>query len=554
MFRHESRYSWIIACIVCGGLGGMNCLLADDVSVQVGEENTTKQLSTPEGVSSDWPGPIEAEVTLRFGSDGNSTATNANVLHEEVGGATGLELQLPEVGSGVGWGAATMLTVPPDAGMAQGPDQYIEFEIYVNAQQDVLVVLQLDEVDGEDNLRALLVLPPIKRGEWHTLNINLLRNELRSDPRPGSSIPPDGTPLTRIGIKLDPRGKAGLETVRIRNVRLYRQDVLANAPIGATDPAGQTALHRASMMGDSAKVLELLERGADVNAKNDYLYTPLALAVISHDFETCRVLIEHGADVSAQRQLGFTPLYDAAADGLLDIITLLIDNGADPRQQTEYKFEPLFTAIHHNHIEASALLIADPRVDVNQTIAGFIPLHVAAQGDEAGPHLEMYEKLIELGAEVDLCSAAGAGDIPRIKMILAKDPDAAKNFSILGGWTPLHDAVRNVRVEAVKLLLAHGADPNAVSGEIDFKTSPLHWVGVNVLLDDPEAKVTTLQLMVDAGAELNPTDQHGLTPLDRARQFKSKELVDALTELGALTGKQLKAQQMRDTGEGTATD
>jgi ankyrin repeat protein len=485
-----------------------------------------------------WAGPIEAEVELVFGDDGNTAAEGTSILAEADGGAIGIELPL-----GVGnWGAQTMLTLPADAGMATGPDQYLEFELFIEAEKPSPWLIQVDERAGETPIRGRFILPAAEIGAWQTITVNLLRNEVSGDPRRGSKIPPDGTPLTQLGIKIDPRIQAGVQAVRVRNVRLYRQDKLANAPADAADEAGQTALHRAAMAGDSAKALELLERGADVNGRNKYLYTPLALAVISHDVETVRVLIENGADVGAQRQLGFTPLYDAAADGLIEVMTLLMDAGADPRQKTKYGFEPLFTAVHHGHIDAAELLINDPRVDVNGLIAGFIPLHVAAQGDEEGPHREMYGRLIELGADVDLCSAAGAGDIDRMKAILEENPSAAKDFTILGGWTPLHDAVRNVRVEAVELLLANGADPNAVSGEIDYKTSPLHWISVNVLLDDPDAKLATLKLMVDAGADLNPVDQYGLTPLDRVKHDQCRELIDAMLELGALTGKQIKAQ------------
>ncbi|MBK8980234.1 MAG: ankyrin repeat domain-containing protein [Planctomycetes bacterium] len=484
-----------------------------------------------------WPGPVEAEVTLRFGDGGNCVAERAAVLP----GGAGIELQVAAEGSRAAYGAQTMVTLPPDAGMALGPDQYVEFEILVAAASDARLLIQLDETRGDANLRGLIVLPAPTRDGWQKLDVNLLRNELSGDPRPRSTIMPDGTPLTRLGFLVDPRAAAGLEAVRLRNVRLYRRDVLANAPVGAADAAGQTALHRAAMKGDAERAAALLARGADVNAKNVELYTPLAHAVIAHDPETVRVLIAHGAEVMAQRRLGFTPLYDAAADGQLEIMRLLMDAGADPTQQTEYGFEPLFTAIHHGHLAAAELLIADPRVDVNRPIAQFMPLHVAAQGDEAGPHLELYHRLIELGARVDMCSAAAAGDRERIEAMLQADPDAARTTTILGGWTPLHDAVRNVRLDVVELLLAHGADPNAISGEIDYRSAPLHWVGTDIMLDEPELKVATLRRLVEAGANLDALDKFGNTPLDRARQQRDAALTRAMLELGARTGAQVKA-------------
>ncbi|MEM7165527.1 MAG: ankyrin repeat domain-containing protein [Planctomycetota bacterium] len=513
------------------------------------EEPALPEPAPPEQVDkSGWPGPVEAEIKLRFGSEGNTALTGASVASAEGDGAAKadpaeIEFEVVAAGKRAAYGAQAMLTFPGGAGMALGPCQYIEFDLFAVSERPTPLLLQFEENVGDKKLGALLVLQKVKLGEWQTLSINLLRNELRSDPRRERRILPDGTPLTRLGFKLDPRCRSGLESVRMRNVRIYRQDILANAPVAAADRAGQTALHRAAMVGDAKRAASLLDRGAAVNAKNAYQYTPLAHAVIAHSAETVAVLIKHGADVSVQRVRGFTPLYDAAAEGQVEIIRLLMAAGADPTQQTEYKFEPLYTAVHHGHIAASVLLCNDPRVDVNRPIAGFHPLHVAAQGDDAGPHAELYEKLIQLGANVDLCSAAAAGDVVRMKKILEQDPGAAKTATILGGWTPLHDAVRNVRVEAVKLLLAHGADPNAVSGQIDYLSSPLHWVGSNILRDDPQIKLATLQLMVDAGAELNPRDRYGATPLDRARQFRSRQLTKALRDLGALTGRQVKAAQ-----------
>ena len=283
----------------------------------------------------------------------------------------------------------------------------------------------------------------------------------------------------------------------------------------------------------------MLKRGANVNAKNKYLYTPLAHAVIAHDPETVKVLIEHGADVAARRRLGFTPLYDAAADGQLEIMELLLAAGADPRQKTQYGFEPLFTAVHHGHQNVTERLLADERVDVNTPVGGFLPLHIAAQGDEAGPHRALYERLIELGAKVDPCSAAAAGDIPRLRAMLKEDPDVAK-ATILGGWTPLHDAARNAQVKTVELLLEHGADPNAISGDVDHRSTPLHWLGACVQIEDPTSKLAVLKLLSKAGAKLNVLDKHGGSALDRARQFRSEELSKALRELGALTGREIK--------------
>jgi ankyrin repeat protein len=503
----------------------------------------------------EWAGPVKAELNLRFGPGGNAKASHASLFGKEEGdwgadqseshgGVAGLALDVLPAGKRASYAARTLITLPEGAGMALGPMQYLSLEVFVDAERPCRMLVQLDELVGSEKLRGILAPAVLERGAWQKLTINLLRNELLSDSRIGSVIMPDRTPLTRFELRFDPRAQSGVREVRVRDLRLFRQDVLAKAPVDAADEVGQTALHRAAMLGDAARARALLEDGANVNARNKYLYTPLAHAVIAHDPATVQVLIEHGADVAAKRRRGFTPLYDAAADGQVEIIELLLAAGADPRQPTEFGYEPLFTAVHHGHIKATERLLADKRVDVNQATAsaGFMALHVAAQGDEAGPHLALYERLIELGAQVDPCSAAAAGDVKRLQAMFEQNPKLAK-ATILGGWTPLHDAVRNARVEAVKLLLAHGADPNAISGDVDHRSTPLHWLGACVLIEDPATKLATLELLVEAGAKLNILDRHGGTALDRARQFRSTALSEAMRKLGALSGRELKAQK-----------
>lgn len=525
--RYRGVCLWVWTCLWVGAVGPSG-LLAQPAS----------QPADP----ATWAGPVQAELSLSFAEDAGLEFAGGEILVEE--GGEVLALTMPEPGRRLKFAAQCMIELPEGAAMATGPDQYLRFDVYYESARPVPWLVQIDE-PGADGMRwrAHLGLPAIKPGVWQTVQVSLLRQEFTRDHRPDGVIVPDGTPMTRLGFKVDPRTRGGLTSAKIRNVTLYRQNKLAGAPVDARTKIGNTPLHRAAMLADVSLAKALLDQGADVNAINRYKQTPLALAVLTHDHGICALLVQRGADVNASRQLGFTPLYDAAAEGLTEVVSLLIENGADPVQQTQYKFEPLFTAVHHGHIATSARLIDDERVDVNQPIAGFMPLHVAAQGDDAGPHTALYEKLIELGAEVDLCSAAAAGDVARMKTILAEDPEAAKTTTILGGWTPLHDAVRNVRLEAVELLLEHGADPNAVSGEVDFNSSPVHWVSFNKLMDAPEAKVATLKVMVQAGAELNVVDRYGLTPLDRARADGDREVFRAMREAGARSGRELRAQR-----------
>ncbi len=95
------------------------------------------------------------------------------------------------------------------------------------------------------------------------------------------------------------------------------------------DQRGTTLLMHAAAIGSPEAVKFLLDKGADVNAKNELEATPLILA--AGNPEKARMLVEKGADVNAHSKLGRTPLIIAAGcDGCTSTVKLLLDKGADP--------------------------------------------------------------------------------------------------------------------------------------------------------------------------------------------------------------------------------
>jgi ankyrin repeat protein len=75
---------------------------------------------------------------------------------------------------------------------------------------------------------------------------------------------------------------------------------------------GWTDLHSAASAGDAERVRELLKKGADPNAKNEYGNTPLHEAASRGHVDVVRLLLEHGADPNIQNNIGWTPLHLAA--------------------------------------------------------------------------------------------------------------------------------------------------------------------------------------------------------------------------------------------------
>lgn len=81
----------------------------------------------------------------------------------------------------------------------------------------------------------------------------------------------------------------------------------------------------------------LLNAGADVNAqaRNAMKVRPIHAASAAAQIDVARSLIERGADVNARQQGGFTPLHEAAASGKLELARLFLDHGADLNAKTD---------------------------------------------------------------------------------------------------------------------------------------------------------------------------------------------------------------------------
>ena len=67
---------------------------------------------------------------------------------------------------------------------------------------------------------------------------------------------------------------------------------------------------------------------------------------------------------------------------------------------------------------------------------------------------------------MDLFRAAMAGDVPRLRELLAQLPDVDASDNL--GNTALHAAVRGDRQEVVRVLLEAGADPDASQPALTF--------------------------------------------------------------------------------------
>ena len=129
------------------------------------------------------------------------------------------------------------------------------------------------------------------------------------------------------------------------------------------------------------------------------------------------------------------------------------------------------------------------------------------------------------GTLLDIFEAAAVGDVLRMEDILATDPGAIHAFSG-DGWTALHLAAAFGTPESVDLLLQHGAQVDAVSKNPQ-RNQPLH----AALALGRNAK--TVRLLLAHGADPNATQAGGFTALFSAATANRKDLAEMLIESGA---------------------
>jgi ankyrin repeat protein len=166
---------------------------------------------------------------------------------------------------------------------------------------------------------------------------------------------PDASDVRRKTPWLEAQSAGHAEAAALLAARAAPPDIVAALRSGRVDlvrrlvegdprllgrlPGGATALHVAAGAGHEDLVRFLLDRGADVNALDEGLMSPLHRVV--HEGGSVRLaklLLDRGAHVDGgvgPRVSDFgTPLHQAAMNGDMKLLELLIERGADVTRRT----------------------------------------------------------------------------------------------------------------------------------------------------------------------------------------------------------------------------
>jgi ankyrin repeat protein len=234
------------------------------------------------------------------------------------------------------------------------------------------------------------------------------------------------------------------------------------------------------------------------------------------------------AALNGQDDEGMTPLACAIVQEQMEAVRFLLDKGADPNIPDKNGDTPLGLAASRNKTNGTPLcelLLAKGAVvnpTNNKTEFNIPPLSWAVSSDNT----ELVKILLAHGADPN----GRGGNILREASsrgdteIVALLLDHGANLKALSdGMTPLHDAAEGGRDEVVKLLLSKGAAVNA-----------RRYDGATPLMSaaDREHK-TTVEILLAAGADINAVDDKGNTPLHWAVARENKEVVEILLAHGA---------------------
>ena len=338
-----------------------------------------------------------------------------------------------------------------------------------------------------------------------------------------------GAVVLALSMMVSAAGTAPVaDAVMKRDAEAVRTLIKGGADVNAAQGDGMTALHWAARNGDAEMTRLLLFAGANVKASTRLGgYTPLLLAAQQGHSAVIAALISSGADVKAANALGTTPLMLAAASGDAQAVTMLVENGAEiEAKEKTFGQTPLMFAAAANSVDAIAALVkagadlkATSKVNNVGNLSGPEQEFLAAasgSGNQAGGNGQGRNgQVVAPGGQAPAAAPAapaaggggggrgggrGGGGAPGVDRPYFYN----ELIGAQGGSTALLLAARSGFTDAVKVLVAAGADVNQISA--GDRTSPMLIATINGHFD-------LAQWLLEQGANPNFAAHNGVTPL-----------------------------------------
>ncbi|XP_072139570.1 ankyrin repeat and SAM domain-containing protein 6-like [Mobula birostris] len=319
-------------------------------------------------------------------------------------------------------------------------------------------------------------------------------------------------------------------------------------PVDCTDDDGNSALQFAAGNGHEHLVRFLLMKGASVDSRNRYGWTPLMQAARFGHLNVANVLLENGADANAANKLGVSVLTAAARGGHVGLARALLESGArvdvggdvsvGPPSWVEERtvgrttgdLTALMVAAQHGHDAVVRVLLEWGSV-AGQTghTSGWSALMLAALNGQLG----VAQQLIERGADPNQTNAGG---VTAFEIACAAKQREMRNY--LDSKTsnrPKSDeqkrrpdifhALKMGSYQLVKEILDEDASQaNVVNAD---GASPL-------MIAAMTGQLELVQLLSERNSDIDKQDGvHGWTALMQATYHGSKDVVKYLLNQGA---------------------
>jgi len=156
----------------------------------------------------------------------------------------------------------------------------------------------------------------------------------------------------------------GLEDAMFRSsaaqgdVFLVEQTILQGAGVNRVHAwRNRTALHDAALEGHGEVIDVLLRHQAEIDVRDQFGYTPLALAAWIGHLEVAVRLLQGGADPHARENDGCSILYIAARRGHAVIVECLLGAGLDPQNGMVNGLTALHVAALNGHLNVVETLV-----------------------------------------------------------------------------------------------------------------------------------------------------------------------------------------------------
>jgi ankyrin repeat protein len=321
----------------------------------------------------------------------------------------------------------------------------------------------------------------------------------------------------------------------------------AGADASAALWTGETVLMNCARRGADKSVLDLINSGAEIDAKEYRLGQNAIMWAAAEGYSNIvSTLIKHGADIKMTTKNGFTPLLFAARSGDVETARRLLDAGADPNEATEKYGNSLVIASAGGHEELSLYLI-EKGADINSIDEyGITPLHYSIRRGMSVVNGIRYDPAYRVRPE-------NMHNLTRALLRAGADPNIqiAKN-NMLGPHagpfrmvdaTPIMLAAYSVDVPLMRLLADYEADPglNTAEGYTPLMAAarvacigPCAYKNNNI--PDKESLTKSYQAAkaaLEFGVDINATNKDGQTAMHLAAFTGGDAIIQLLADKGA---------------------